>query len=102
PELTPGSRTETKKHFTRAAKNKRRNPMNRNLLFTTSAKGLLALAAITAITAGTAAHAQPDQAPRYSLKDLGPSGNRFSQAAGVADNGLVAGLDTAPDGTSHS
>ena len=76
--------------------------MNRNLLFTTSPKCLLTLAAITAITAGTAAHAQPEKAPRYSLKDLGPSGNPFSQAAGVADNGLVAGWDTAPDGTSRS
>jgi probable HAF family extracellular repeat protein len=76
--------------------------MNRNLLITTSAKGLLALAAMTAITVGTAAHAQPEKAPRYSLKDLGPSGNPFSQAAGVADNGLVAGLDTAPNGTSRS
>jgi probable HAF family extracellular repeat protein len=76
--------------------------MNRNLLFTTSAKGLLTLAAITAITAGFTAQAQPDKAPRYSIKDLGPSGNPFSQAAGVADSGLVVGLDTAPDGTSHS
>jgi probable HAF family extracellular repeat protein len=76
--------------------------MNRNPLFTISAKGLLALAAITAITAGSAAHAQSDKAPRYSLKDLGPSGNPFSQATGVADDGLVVGLDTAPDGTSHS
>ena len=76
--------------------------MNRNLLFTISAKGLLTLAVTIAITAGTAAHAQPDDAPRYSLKDLGPSGNPFSQAAGIADNGLVVGLDTASDGTSHS
>jgi probable HAF family extracellular repeat protein len=73
--------------------------MNRNLLFTTSAKGLLALAAITA---GFAAHAQPSQPPKYKLTDLGPSGNPFSQATGVADNGLVAGFDTAPNGTSHS
>ena len=73
--------------------------MNRNLLFTSSAKGLFALAAITV---GLAAQAQPNKAPRYSLTDLGPSGNPFSQAAGVADTGVVAGLDTAPDGTSHS
>jgi probable HAF family extracellular repeat protein len=72
--------------------------MNRNSLFTTSTKALLTFAAITA---GIAAHAQP-QPPQYKLTDLGPSGNPFSQAAGVADSGLIAGLDTAPNGTSHS
>jgi probable HAF family extracellular repeat protein len=72
--------------------------MNRNSLFTTSTKALLTFAAITA---GIAAHAQP-QPSQYKLTDLGPSGNPFSQAAGVADSGLVVGFDTAPDGTGHS
>ena len=73
--------------------------MKRKFFTTTSTKALLILAAITP---GFAAQAQPQHPPQYKLTDLGPSGNPFSQAAGVADNGLVAGLDTAPDGTSHS
>ena len=69
--------------------------MNRKFFTTTSTKALLIL---IAITPAFAAQAQP----QYKLTDLGPSGNPFSQAAGVADNGLIAGLDTTPDGTSHS
>jgi probable HAF family extracellular repeat protein len=67
--------------------------MNRNSLFTTSTKALMTLAATTAMTSAFTAHAQPPQPPQYKLTDLGPSGNPFSQAAGVADNGLVAGSD---------
>jgi probable HAF family extracellular repeat protein len=65
-------------------------------------KSFLTLAATTLMWAAFTAHAQPPQPPQYKLTDLGPSGSPFSQAAGVADNGLVAGFDTAPDGTSHS
>jgi hypothetical protein len=67
--------------------------MNRKLFKTTSTKALLIL---IVIAPGFAAQAQP----QYKLTDLGPTGNPFSQAAGVADSGLVAGIDTAPDGTS--
>ena len=70
--------------------------MNHTLSIANLTKALLILAAITA------AQAQRPQTPRYNLTDLGPSGNPFSQAAGVANNGLVAGVDTAPNGTSHS
>jgi uncharacterized membrane protein len=76
--------------------------MNCNSLFTTSTKALLTLAATTAMTSAFAGHAQPPQPPQYKLTDLGPSGNPFSQAAAIADNGLVAGVDTGPHGTSHS
>jgi len=69
--------------------------MNRKFFTTTSTKALLIL---IAIAPAFAAQAQS----QYKLTDLGPSGNPFSQAAGVADNGLIAGVDTAPDGTSHS
>jgi probable HAF family extracellular repeat protein len=73
--------------------------MNRNSLFTTSAKGLITIAVISA---GFAAQAQPNKAPRYSLKDLGPAGNPFGQATYITDTGLVAGFVTASDGTSHA
>jgi probable HAF family extracellular repeat protein len=73
--------------------------MKRKFLTTNSTKALLIL---VLITPAFAAQAQPPHPLQYKLTDLGPSGNPFSQAAGVADNGLVAGFDTAPDGTSHS
>ena len=69
--------------------------MNRTFFTTNSTKALLIL---VLIAPAFAAQAQP----QYKLTDLGPSGNPFGQAAGIADNGLVAGFDTAPDGTSHS
>jgi probable HAF family extracellular repeat protein len=73
--------------------------MKRKFFTTNSTKALLIL---VAITPAFTAQAQPPHPLQYKLTDLGPSGNPFSQAAGVADNGLVAGFDTAPDGTSHS
>jgi hypothetical protein len=48
--------------------------MNRNSLLTTSAKGLITIAVISA---GFAAQAQPNKAPCYSLKDLGPAETRL-------------------------
>jgi probable HAF family extracellular repeat protein len=39
---------------------------------------------------------------RYTVTDLGPSGNPFSQANYVNNPGLVTGLDTAADGTQHA
>jgi probable HAF family extracellular repeat protein len=38
----------------------------------------------------------------YTVTDLGPVGNPFSQATFVNNHGLVTGFDTAPDGTSHA
>jgi probable HAF family extracellular repeat protein len=73
--------------------------MNRKFFTTNSTKALLIL---VAIAPAFAVQAQPPHPLQYKLTDLGPSGNPFSQAAGIADNGLVAGFDTAPDGTSHS
>jgi probable HAF family extracellular repeat protein len=40
--------------------------------------------------------------PRYFVTDLGPAGNPFAQATFLNNSGLVAGLDTASDGTSHA
>src|SRR5258707_1214272 len=73
--------------------------MKRKFFTTNSTKALLIL---VLIAPAFVAQAQPPHPLQYKLTDLGPSGNPFSQAAGVADNGLVAGFDTAPDGTSHS
>ena len=39
---------------------------------------------------------------RYTVTDLGPAGNPFSQATGLNNSGLVTGLDTASDGTQHA
>jgi len=40
--------------------------------------------------------------PRYFVTDLGPAGNPFSQAAWLNRSGVVSGVDTASDGTSHA
>jgi probable HAF family extracellular repeat protein len=40
--------------------------------------------------------------PRYLVTDLGPAGNPFSQATWLNNNGVVTGVDTASDGTSHA
>ena len=42
------------------------------------------------------------QQPTYKLTDLGPAGNPFSQASAVDDFGLVTGVASAPDGSSHA
>jgi probable HAF family extracellular repeat protein len=42
------------------------------------------------------------QTPSYTLTDLGPAGNMFSQANQVNNNGFVAGLATVPSGAQHS
>lgn len=44
----------------------------------------------------------PRHVERYTVIDLGPAGNPFSQANYVNNPGLVTGLDTAPDGTQHA
>ena len=38
----------------------------------------------------------------YTITDLGPAGNPFSQASFVNNHGLMTGVDTAPDGTQHA
>jgi probable HAF family extracellular repeat protein len=42
------------------------------------------------------------QKPSYTLTDLGPAGNMFSQANQVNNNGFVAGLAMLPGGAEHS
>jgi probable HAF family extracellular repeat protein len=42
------------------------------------------------------------QTPSYTLSDLGPANNRFSQAGFVTNNGVVTGSFTASDGTQHA
>jgi len=49
-----------------------------------------------------AAQTQPTSPQRYTVTDLGPAASPFAQAAGLNDYGLVAGSETAPDGTSHA
>jgi probable HAF family extracellular repeat protein len=58
----------------------------RNLI---AASGLLAVFALA-------------QTPSYTLTDLGPAGNPFSQAGFVSNNGVVTGSYTASDGTQHA
>jgi uncharacterized membrane protein len=45
---------------------------------------------------------QAEHVQRYTVADLGPAGNPFSQATGLNNHGLVTGLDTAPDGAQHA
>ncbi|MBV9769364.1 MAG: hypothetical protein JOZ32_07325 [Bryobacterales bacterium] len=42
------------------------------------------------------------QTPSYTLTDLGPAGNMFSQANQANNNGFVAGLATVAGGAQHS
>jgi probable HAF family extracellular repeat protein len=62
----------------------------------------LGMLALLATPAGLAAQGQNAQVPHYTVIDLGPVGNPFSQATSLNNHGLVTGFDTAPDGTSHS
>jgi probable HAF family extracellular repeat protein len=67
-------------------------------------KSLLTSIVITGLLAALAA-AQPQPSrpqPRYTITDLGPAGNPFSQATLVNNYGLVTGFDTAPNGYSHA
>lgn len=40
--------------------------------------------------------------PSYTVTDLGPAGNPFSQATWLNDYGLMTGVETASDGTQHA
>jgi probable HAF family extracellular repeat protein len=42
------------------------------------------------------------QTARFTVTDLGPSGNPFSQAAGLDDFGMITGVATAADGSQHA
>jgi len=42
------------------------------------------------------------QPSRYTITDLGPSGNPFTQASGLDDFGLITGVATAADGSQHA
>ena len=61
-----------------------------------------ALAMPVRVVAQKGEQQQAEHPPHYTVTDLGPSGNPFSQATFVNNNGLVTGFDTAPDGTSHA
>lgn len=41
-------------------------------------------------------------AQTYTITDLGPANNPFSQASGLDDFGLITGVATAPDGSQHA
>ena len=72
--------------------------MKSRLLLTISSLSLLSLVAMPLrVVAQQAEHLQ-----RYTVTDLGPAGNPFSQASYVNNHGLVTGLDTAPDGSQHA
>jgi probable HAF family extracellular repeat protein len=59
---------------------------------------------LTSFAAGSllAAFAIAADPPRYTVIDLGPVGNPFSQATWLNDSGLATGFYTAADGTSHA
>ncbi|MGB2665644.1 MAG: hypothetical protein WAK48_16705 [Candidatus Acidiferrum sp.] len=77
--------------------------MKSRLLFNILSSGLLALLAMTVrVVAQEAQQAKVDPPPHYTVIDLGPAGSPFSQATFVIDNGLVTGVETAPDGTQHA
>jgi probable HAF family extracellular repeat protein len=59
------------------------------------ALGLLS-ALVLSVPQGASAQTQ------YTLTDLGPAGNPFSQATFLNNSGLVTGFDTASDGTQHA
>ncbi len=61
---------------------------------------ITALSLVAALAAPGSINAQAR--PRYIVTDLGPPGNPSSQASWVNNFGLVAGGDSAADGTSHA
>jgi probable HAF family extracellular repeat protein len=60
------------------------------------------LVSLATAQAGSQLAARRQGRLRYTVKDLGPVDNPFSQAAAVSNDGLVAGIATAPDGTTHA
>jgi probable HAF family extracellular repeat protein len=66
----------------------------------TSLNSLPALGLLSALALSVPQGAQAQT--QYTLTDLGPAGNPFGQATSLNNSGLVAGLDTAPNGTQHA
>ena len=58
----------------------------------------LSLVSALALSVPLSAQSQPS----YSITDLGPAGNPFSQATGLNNYGLVTGVDTASNGNQHA
>ncbi len=71
--------------------------MKSTMLLTTS---LLFLPA--ALTAQDLSNRHDHKKTHYTLTDLGPAGNPFSQGTFINSWRLITGIDTAPDGTAHA
>jgi probable HAF family extracellular repeat protein len=77
--------------------------MKSRLLLTISSLSLLSLVAMPIrIVAQEEQQQRAEDLQRYTVTDLGPAGNPFSQASYVNNAGLITGLDTAPDGSQHA
>ena len=77
--------------------------MKSRLLLNFSSLSLLTLLAMPLrVIAQEAQQQQAEHPQRYTVTDLGPAGNPFSQAYYVNNPGLVTGLDTAADGSQHA
>src|SRR5580700_10956931 len=57
---------------------------------------------LTSIFAGALLAALTTAQPHYTVTDLGPTDNPFSQATFVSNSGLVTGFDTTSGGASHA
>jgi len=57
---------------------------------------------ISIATGGLLAALATAQTASYTLTDLGPASNPFSQASYVTNSGVVTGVYTAPNGTQHA
>ena len=68
----------------------------------TSLNSIWALSLLASLAMPVRLAAQEQRPARYTVTDLGPVGNLFSQATYVNNSGLVTGLDTAPDLTQHA
>lgn len=74
-------------------------------VFAYTLPGILALTACSmnsSLQPSSAAKKDPPAPLGYAVTDLGPEGNPFSEGNGLNDHGVVAGVDTAPDFTSHA
>jgi probable HAF family extracellular repeat protein len=77
--------------------------MKSKLLVNISFLSLLTLLAMPLrVVAQEGQREQSQQLQRYTVTDLGPVGNPFSQANYVNNPGQVTGLDTAADGSQHA
>jgi probable HAF family extracellular repeat protein len=77
--------------------------MKSRLLLTISSLSLLSLVAMPLrVGAQEEQQQRAEDLQRYTVTDLGPVGNPFSQASYVNNAGLITGLDSAPDGSQHA